>query len=166
MANVDQLPAITFLSPPKKEVFTTPKSYMPVENTFRGSLSVASLIDGVQKFAPIYSVIVNDAETFETVFLKDRTIPNKVLLAKPDEVIPLWWRGVSAKFRLRLEFAEVDSDESYIYKPYRVPRNKVSVVVLVWDPVDKKYHHEVFQGDLNYDDLEEFLEKFALQNIK
>jgi hypothetical protein len=103
VSNVDSLPALTFLSPPKKEVFTTPQSYLPVENQFKGTLSVAALIESVEKFAPIYSVIANEQEYFETIFLKDKTIPNKVLLCKPDEKVPMWWRGLSAKFLNRLE---------------------------------------------------------------
>jgi hypothetical protein len=37
------------------------------------------------------------------------------------------------------------------------------VVVLEYDPVDKKYHHEVFKGEYTYENLEEFLERFALK---
>ena len=76
---------------------------MPVEHQFRGTLSLAALLEAVDKHAPIYSVIAHEPEYFETIFLKDKTIPNKVLLSKPDEKVPLWWKGLTAKFLHRLD---------------------------------------------------------------
>ena len=42
----------------------------------------------------------------------------------------------------------------------------MKVIVLEFDPVDKKYHSEVFRGELNYQALEEFLEKYAIKTAK
>ena len=53
--------------------------------------------------SPIYSVVIEDVEYFDSIYLKDTSRPTKVILLKPDEKIPIWWRGLTAEFKNRIE---------------------------------------------------------------
>lgn len=89
------LPKVTFLQPSSKEE--------PNEFELQGSVTERALMDYVEKYAPINSVVATDAELFESLFLKDRSIPCKVVLIRDRGVVPLWWKGLTAEFKDRLD---------------------------------------------------------------
>lgn len=62
-----------------------------------------ALMESVEQFAPINSLILQDLEYFDSIFLKDLTYATKVILLKPDKKIPLWWRALTAYYKNRLD---------------------------------------------------------------
>jgi hypothetical protein len=52
---------------------------------------------------PYYSSFLDGVEELEVDFLKDRSLPTKVVLLRPDERVPLYWKGLTSLFRDRID---------------------------------------------------------------
>ena len=98
------MPALTFLAPPEQtEEFSTQQGHQPVEKQFSGALSLPALLEAVDQHAPYFGTKIEDLEYLDTIFLKDKSFPTKVLLLRNEDRVPLYWKGLTSFYRYKLE---------------------------------------------------------------
>jgi hypothetical protein len=58
-----------------------------------------ALLDAVDIHAPYFATRLEDVDHLDTVFLKDTTFPTKIILFRPEERIPLYWKGLTSFYK-------------------------------------------------------------------
>ncbi|CAD8097664.1 unnamed protein product [Paramecium primaurelia] len=138
----ESLPFAMYLIPPA-DSDPTKGPIQPVQKLIT-NFSLPALKEGFLENSPQFWELINDEQQYEQ-FLNDKRL-NKVLTRIATK--PIWWYGITQKFRDRIDFAIVNP---------RLLNNDLVILKLI----NGQYVEQTYNGAKQYESLRAYLSVFA-----
>lgn len=157
----DRLPTVSFRTPQEGVYYPYHVAHFKAPaNEVDFSLPDA-LGETIHKFMPVYALKVNSQKE-ASYFIESFGHLNKTLYFPAEDELPTYFKGLTAYFKDRLEFAYVSPDAYEVLEFFNVTTRPKWVVVKMGNVVfmDRR----TYQGPLSFPDLRNYLSIFASKN--
>ena len=117
----------------------------------------------MRKHLPNYSITIEDLDEVTEFIHRRRDVPHKVILYTKKKTTTALFKGLTAAYRDRLEFAEVPHTAVDITMEFAITKFPTLVVYAVnTDFEDESLDTFIYDGELKYNSIGDFLDEFAL----